>query len=625
MRNRIFPNWQVISALKQPLTQGEVALAEFLDQNLPPQWEIYVQPYLNGDKPDLVILNPAVGLVIFEVKDWNLQNYSNKEKWHLDKKHNKRYKTKEYYVHDARGSYQIQSPIIQVEKYRQNLINLYLPQIGDAVDSDTKNLAPFKVAVYFHCAVTDKAQSFLPVSSKRCVVFGYDSLNPQSLSRIVIDVSRSSSYTMTKDWANSIKFWLYPPFHALEQGKPIQLTSEQARHTKPSPHKHQRLRGVAGSGKTLVIAQRAANIASQSRTKKILIVTFNITLLHYIKDNISRARFNFHWNQFEFRHFHGFCADFLRENGVVWPTNFQEQELFNQEKELFNQIVPELVIQTIKSGKNKKNRQYDAIIIDEGQDFQKNYYDVLCEFLSPNDELLLVVDEIQNIFQRELSWLNAMEGTRFRGRWRELKQSYRLPVPILEQANKFIKMFLPNQLLIPCPKIQQRSLFEPHLKWEEVYSLDNAKVCIHKTVKFLAYQQNIHPQDIIVLVPSHKEGWELVQYFQNDGIQVNHVFEDEAKSHNNKKSFWMGDGRLKMSTIHSFKGWELLNVIILTPTDGHKSEESLDSLLYVAITRPRQNLVVFNRYSKYRQYGQGWIGNWYQDDENDEVLDDIPF
>lgn len=247
---------------------------------------------------------------------------------------------------------------------------------------------------------------------------------------------------------------------------------------------------------------------------------------------------------------------------------------------------------------------------------------MLCEFLSPNDELLLVVDEIQNIFQRELSWLNAMEGTRFRGRWRELKQSYRLPVPILEQANKFLEMFLPNQPSIPSPKIQQRSLFEPHLRWEEVDSLDKAKPYIHATIKFLTYQQNIHPQDIIILVPSHREGWELVRDFENKGIQVNHVFEDEAKTHHNKKTFWMGNGCLKMSTIHSFKGWELLNIIILTPIDGYTSEESLDSLLYVAITRPRQNLVVFNRHSKYRQYGQGWRGKWYQDDEE---LDDIPF
>jgi hypothetical protein len=36
---------------------------------LPAQWEIYLQPCMNGDRPDIVILHPKVGLMIYEVKD----------------------------------------------------------------------------------------------------------------------------------------------------------------------------------------------------------------------------------------------------------------------------------------------------------------------------------------------------------------------------------------------------------------------------------------------------------------------------------------------------------------------------------------------------------------------------
>ncbi len=72
MSLRIYPNWEQLNQLKTPLTEGELALAKFLDQNLPNRWEIYVQPYLNGDRPDIVILHPNIGMMIFEVKDWNL-------------------------------------------------------------------------------------------------------------------------------------------------------------------------------------------------------------------------------------------------------------------------------------------------------------------------------------------------------------------------------------------------------------------------------------------------------------------------------------------------------------------------------------------------------------------------
>lgn len=356
----------------------------------------------------------------------------------------------------------------------------------------------------------------------------------------------------------------------MEQGQQLKLTAEQKRHTQPSPNQHQRLRGVAGSGKTLVIAQRAANIASHGQ--KVLVVTFNITLWHYLRDHISRAKFNFSWDRLEFWHFHGFCANFLKENDVQWPSDVEKEELFNQR-------VPDLVVATVKSGINRKNRGYDAILIDEGQDFQKSYYDALCAFLTENDELLLAADERQNIFKRELSWINAMEGTRFRGRWRELKESYRLPIPVLEQVNKFAEQFFPNVGLVPVPQVEQRNLFHPHLMWQEVGSFEQAKDEIWKTIIFLTKKQGIHPQDIVVLVPTHSEGWELVKSIEQQGVKVNHVFEDKDRSHRHKKAFWMGDSRLKMSTIHSFKGWEILNVIILTPLDGHKSKENLDSLL----------------------------------------------
>jgi hypothetical protein len=623
MSSRVFPDWEQIHSLKPPLTDGELELAKFLDENLPTAWEIYLQPYLNGDKPDLVILNPSIGLVIFEVKDWDLKSYHSKQECFFDQKTNQIRNRISHFVTDSCGTYPIQSPISQVERYRENLINFYLPQIGGEIDSNPKNLSAFKVAIYFHNSTTDQAIKFIftdqeKYNEKRCVVFGRDLLNPESIKKIVLDFDRPASRSMREDWASEIRFWLKPPFHSMEQGQPLKLTPEQKRHIQPSPNQHQRLRGVAGSGKTLVIAQRAANLASEG--KKVLVVTFNITLWHYIRDHISRARFNFNWDRFEFWHFHGFCANFLKENNVQWPSNAEGEKLFNQR-------VPELVLETVKSGRNKKNRRYDAILIDEGQDFEKLYYEVLCEFLTKNDELLFVVDERQNIFKRELSWINAMEGTRFRGRWRELKESYRLPIPILEQVNTFAEMFLPNIGLVPIPQVEfeQRDLFDPHLQWKDVISFEEAKKLILKTLDFLTKKQSVHPQDIVVLVPTHFEGWKLVKIIERHGMRVNHVFEDEHKSHHHKKAFWMGDSRLKMSTIHSFKGWEILNVIILTPPDGHRLEENLNSLLYVAITRTRQNLIVFNRNSKYREFGRGWANKWFINDESEANVGDTPF
>ena len=79
MINRIYPTWEQINTLKAPLTEGEYALAKYLDSYLSADWEIYLQPYLNGDRPDVVLLHPRIGIVIYEVKDWNLNIYKSEE------------------------------------------------------------------------------------------------------------------------------------------------------------------------------------------------------------------------------------------------------------------------------------------------------------------------------------------------------------------------------------------------------------------------------------------------------------------------------------------------------------------------------------------------------------------
>ena len=66
---RIYPSWKQIDELEEPLTEGENALAHFLDNNLPPDWKIFIRPYLNNSCPNIVILNPQVGVMIYTVKD----------------------------------------------------------------------------------------------------------------------------------------------------------------------------------------------------------------------------------------------------------------------------------------------------------------------------------------------------------------------------------------------------------------------------------------------------------------------------------------------------------------------------------------------------------------------------
>ncbi len=394
-------------------------------------------------------------------------------------------------------------------------------------------------------------------------------------------------------------FWLNPPYHSLEQTISLKLTPRQKEHAEPLPG-HYRLRGVAGSGKTQILAYRAAKLASQK--KRVLILTFNITLWHYIRDMIQRAPFEFEWKDefgmpyITFNHFHGFCKDILNHYGIKWPKGFGE--------ELFRSIIGEEVKKVVK---DRNYQKWDAILIDEGQDYYWDWYDLLSKFLTERDELLLVVDKKQNIYERELNWIDgSMRNVKFSGRWRELKTVFRLPKKVVEYSNIFSKLFNLNQE-IEAEEIIQPTLFDreynPHTIWLEINPAEKLE-SIWKAFKFLK-KEKINASDIVILLPDRFIGKEFVDFFENKNIGVNHVFEDEEESnyHKHKRAFWNGDGRLKMSTIHSFKGWESLNVIIFIAPKTKSSLEILDKIIYTAITRTRENLIVFNTNPRYKEFG----------------------
>jgi len=128
MFSRIIPSWEHIKNFKQPLTDGELYLLNFLDSTLKKDvvfkdgsdltqyngWLIFVQPFLNGSRPDIITFNPNVGIQIIEVKDWNLNNYS------FRKNSNNEW---DFYFTNSKGNYLQKSPVKQVSITKRNLLD----------------------------------------------------------------------------------------------------------------------------------------------------------------------------------------------------------------------------------------------------------------------------------------------------------------------------------------------------------------------------------------------------------------------------------------------------------------------------------------------------------------------
>lgn len=88
----LIPERKIINQQKVPPTEGEITLIDFLEYSLNDEYEIYYQPYLNGKNPDIVLMRKGGGILIIEVKDWNLLHY------YIDKNNNWRLKKNNTFI-----------------------------------------------------------------------------------------------------------------------------------------------------------------------------------------------------------------------------------------------------------------------------------------------------------------------------------------------------------------------------------------------------------------------------------------------------------------------------------------------------------------------------------------------
>ena len=81
----LYPPKEIIEKLKVAPTPGELQLLNFLVENLDETFEVFYQPFLNGDQPDIAIMRKGSGVLLIEVKDWNLNSYElgSKNEWYL--------------------------------------------------------------------------------------------------------------------------------------------------------------------------------------------------------------------------------------------------------------------------------------------------------------------------------------------------------------------------------------------------------------------------------------------------------------------------------------------------------------------------------------------------------------
>ncbi|WP_374379746.1 nuclease-related domain-containing DEAD/DEAH box helicase [Pseudomonas fluvialis] len=615
MERFVSPPIDQLERLRQPLTAGERLIFNLFNEKLAPEWEIYIQPHLNGLRPDFVLLNPNVGIAVFEVKDWNLDAM---RYWTEERSG----KAPKLCASDGIKSFSIQSqnPIEKVFRYKQEIHNLYCPRLDGKA-----GFATITAGVIFPFARQDQIDSLLkPCLIHRDMLRWSNNYNPISGAEAVaegrIDLvfpesRRSSSRFMTEDQANDMRNWLVEPDYAATQRKPIELDIAQRGYvTSRTQSGYRRIKGPAGSGKSLILAARAAQLLGEG--KEVLVVTFNITLLHYLMDVAvrwpnahGRTRQGITW-----LNFHSWCKRVCEESDCENEYRDLWKGGEGRESHVLSVQLPALVASCIDKDEEEVIERYDAVLVDEGQDFLPAWWNVLRKVCRTGGEMLLVADATQDIYGTARSWTDeAMTGAGFPGgRWAELQTCYRLPPTAMELARNFADQYLPSDTVdLPNGPQGELDLYPCQLRWVQVFDGDDVQVCAEEILKMAPKAKNdiLAITDITFLTGTQMMGAAVVNTLESKGVNTVHTYSpDKKESRRKKMGFYMGDARVKATTLHSFKGWESRAIVLFV---GEKTDNQACALIYAGLTRLKRHekgsyLTVVSRASALAEFGRSW-------------------
>ena len=131
---------------------------------------------------------------------------------------------------------------------------------------------------------------------------------------------------------------------------------------------------------------------------------------------------------------------------IIYATGAQFRSIHNQKWEeveageysqarFFREFVPALLRRAITECSLE---QYDAILIDKAQDFEKDwFYPVLKLLNRETDSLLITCDGLQGIYARKRFYWKDV-GVQARGRVIRYHKSYRIPKKIGKLAYQFL-------------------------------------------------------------------------------------------------------------------------------------------------------------------------------------------
>ncbi len=316
--------------------------------------------------------------------------------------------------------------------------------------------------------------------------------------------------------------------------------------------------GVAGSGKTILALYRALAFAREGN--RTLFVCYNKDLAAWLRTHVEEDATTADFRSLlTVKHFHSLAADLAKDAGI----EFRPQSGGAPTDSFWNDEVPDLVEQAILNLGDAA--QYDAVVVDEAQDFCLGWWYALTNSVlsNPDGPLYAFLDPNQSL-RGEVQWPDVAFGAHFK-----LTINCRNTQRIAAASASVLSL---------TPHIFKRAPVGGALRVLRAGSDRQQKGLVLQELRSLLQREGVTPQQIAVIGPAAKDRGSLADVSSVDGVPL--VTSALA---------WRSGGGVLVTTARSFKGLEA-EVVILYDLGGFSSLFKREDL-YVSCTRAKVLLV----------------------------------
>lgn len=301
------------------------------------------------------------------------------------------------------------------------------------------------------------------------------------------------------------------------------------------------IKGCAGSGKTIMAVKKAERLAAQGAN--VLLLCFNQLLAEHLKQEVKA------YSTIKAAAFFEFCIELLK-------ISEEQVGKYRSNPKLYSDVLPKL----LKEYLCKSCFCYDAIVVDEGQDFTSEAWEVISMLVAEDAPFYIFYDPDQNIFTKKL----------------QLPDFRMPPVQLTKNCRNTKKIF---EALKPYQSTAS-AIMDSAPEGSDIHILHgNCRKLLEQELEQLVMSDQVSPQDIVILGGHHLEHTSIGNDFR---VGRFHIVSRQAI---------LGTMEISYYTYMKYKGCEA-KVVILLDVDESDARWSNKNGIYTAMSRAVHQLII---------------------------------